>query len=162
MSGCMPVPPSTDIFFASSQSPASTGPATDPTIRQELPPNYPLLWSGMGMSLQNKQTIPRYHVTEASEDGHFYPSPETCASPTSDGASLLLSPHPPASVPSATSTTIDPYGEDSMRTDLASSPLPLDSGLRCLESSGLNIANMMPASQSGSFVQSVSGYEKTS
>ncbi|RJE27255.1 C2H2 finger domain protein [Aspergillus sclerotialis] len=156
MSGCMSVPPSADILFASSQSPASasTGPATDSTIRQDLPPEYPLLWSGMSMPLQNRETIPQYHVTEASEGGHFYPSPETCPSPTSDGASLLLSPHPPSSVPSATDTTIDPYPEDSMRANLTSSPLPLNSGLRCLEPSGLNIANMMPATQGGGFVQS--------
>ena len=163
ISECMSVAPSSDIFFASSQSPASTstGPTTAPAIHQEYPPGYPLLWSGIGMSLlHNKETIPQYHVTEAAEDGQFYPSPEACASPVSDGASLLLSPHPPASIPSipsATDTAIDSYPQDTIRTDLTSSPLPMNSSMRCLDP-GLNIANMISSTHSSDFVQSVSSF----
>lgn len=161
MSECMPVAHGTELYFASAHRPSSvsSGPVATPAIHQEIPTTCPLIWNGMDMSFQNKDTMLPYHVPERAEDSPFYSSPETCPSPLSDGASLLLSPLPPPSVSSAPATVMDPYPEDMMKPDLASSPIPTDPSLRCLnpsDPSSLDMSNMVPTTHGGDFIQPVS------
>lgn len=153
----VPVAPNTAPFLASTQrsTPVLAGSTTAPAVHTEPPTDCPLLWSGMDMPLQHRETLFPYQVSESAEDSPFYSSPGPSASPLSDGVTLSMSPYPQPSVSPAPTMAIEPYPEDILKTDTAPSPLQAHNGLRSWGSSDLSMS-MVPATLDGVIIQPVS------
>jgi hypothetical protein len=90
-----------------------------------------LLWSGADMPLQHRDSIVHYHAQESAEGSPFYSSPETCASPVSDGAALSVSPNIQPSAPLTPGAAIEPFPVETVGSDVMPSPMQTHTSLRC-------------------------------
>ncbi|PYH89940.1 C2H2 finger domain protein [Aspergillus ellipticus CBS 707.79] len=139
------------------QNAMSVGSLVAPAIHPELSADCGLMWNSV--EIPSGHQTPLYHghphIHESVEDSRFYATPETCPSPLSDGTSLSVHSHSRSSVVSTPVTVVEPYPESMMEPDLTSSPMSMQSNMRCWEQpdTSLPSLSMMPLPLSESLLQ---------
>ncbi|KAI9038585.1 C2H2 finger domain protein [Aspergillus affinis] len=154
---CAPIDPSAGSYLAVTQQPnsMSIGSLVGPAIHPDLTGDCGMMWNGMSLHSEHQTPLfPGNHIHESVEDTRFYGSPETCSSPSSDGATLSIPSHPRSSL-STTPVVVDPYPENIIESDLSSSPMSMPANVRCWDQhdAGLHSSNLVPLSLHDSLVQ---------
>lgn len=158
MPKCAPIDPSAGSYLAVTQQPnsMSIGSLVGPAIHPDLAGDCGMMWNGMPLHSEHQTPLfPGNHIHESVEDTRFYGSPETCSSPSSDGATLSIPSHPRSSL-SSTPVVVDPYPENIIDSDLSSSPMSMHSNIRCWDQQDAGLHSMVPLSLHDSLVQPVS------
>ncbi|THC87141.1 hypothetical protein EYZ11_013413 [Aspergillus tanneri] len=158
---CAPIDPNSATYIAVTQQPnsMSIGSLVGPAIHPDLANDCGMMWHEMPMHSQHQAPMyPSNHIHESVEDTRFYGSPESCSSPSSDGATLSIPSHPRSSLSSTPVAVVDPYPENIIESDLTSSPMSMTANVRCWDQQEHNLAssNIVQLSLHDGLVQPVS------
>ncbi|GAT26908.1 C2H2 finger domain protein [Aspergillus luchuensis] len=126
----------------------SVGALVAPAIHPDLSNDCGLMWNSVEITSGHQTPLYQgpHQIHESVEDSRYYATPETCPSPLSDGTSLSVHSHSRSSVVSTPVTVAEPYPESLMEPDLTSSPMSMQSNMRCWEQpdTSLPSLSMMP------------------
>ncbi|GCB26381.1 krueppel-like factor 3 [Aspergillus awamori] len=126
----------------------SVGALVAPAIHPDLSNDCGLMWNSVEITSGHQTPLYQgpHQIHESVEDSRYYATPETCPSPISDGTSLSVHSHSRSSVVSTPVTVAEPYPESLMEPDLTSSPMSMQSNMRCWEQpdTSLPSLSMMP------------------
>ncbi|KAL1966775.1 hypothetical protein VTN77DRAFT_3972 [Rasamsonia byssochlamydoides] len=123
---------------------SSTSSVIGTPIQQDLAGDLSLSWNGIEIPLQPRPTFFGSHIRDSADDLSFYSSPETCASPSSDGAGFVI----PSSAPTS---VMEPFASGVFHSDLTASPLQLPTTTREWDPlDAVSASPMMPFSLDGS------------
>ncbi|KAL2216223.1 putative C2H2 finger domain protein [Thermoascus aurantiacus ATCC 26904] len=128
-----------------------------PGIHPDLAGDYSLTWSGTEIPLQPRAHMFPGYIRDSTDDSPFYSSPETCASPSSDGPSFQAPAQPRQSVSCAQTSMIEQYPKNIYSTDLTASPVQIHSPIRDWDPLEGNVPapNVIPISLDGDVIQPV-------
>lgn len=128
-----------------------------PGIHPDLAGDYYLTWSGTEIPLQPRAHMFPGYIRDSTDDSPFYSSPETCASPSSDGPSFQAPAQPRQSVSCAQTSMIEQYPKNIYSTDLTASPVQIHSPIRDWDPLEGNVPapNVIPISLDGDVIQPV-------
>lgn len=126
-----------------------------PGIHPDLAGDYYLTWSGTEIPLQPRAHMFPGYIRDSTDDSPFYSSPETCASPSSDGPSFQAPAQPRQSVSCAQTSMIEQYPKNIYSTDLTASPVQIHSPIRDWDPLEGNVPapNVIPISLDGDVIQ---------